>query len=209
VHLSLALNTTLVVIFVLSAVLGCNQQATGPAKPSARNADEGTAQASTDALAHPKWAPADEARGYLHKQSGVGFIYPEGWENLGAKSQGPITQLGLRKDGGAIEVTLYWTALDPDRDPETIGALELTTLRQLYHDKVSGPESVTVAGQPWKKLSIAGGPVGVNDPNLSGVVYVFAIRRNQQAWKIKLRATVQGPEKLAAVEELLNNYRQN
>lgn len=197
---------TYIMIVMLLVALGCGQQSPGPAKPSIPNADKGTVPAPNNALALPKWTPADQGKGYLHKESGVGFVYPEGWEVLPAKSHGVITQLGLRKE--AVEVTLYWTALEPGQDPAAIGPQELAALRPLYGDKVTGPESVAIGEQPWKKLAIAGGPLGTDAPELSGVVYVFATRRNQQAWKIKVRATVRGAEKLKAVEDLLKNYRQ-
>ena len=112
----------------------------------------------------------------------------------------------------ATEVTLYWSLLTPDLGPAaiaaiaTIGTVELLTLRQLKGDKVSGPEPVTIAGQAWLKFSIAGGPPGVKVHYLSGVVYVFAVYRNEQAWKIKVRATFRDPRSLADVEELLKHF---
>ena len=118
-------------------------------------------------------------------------------------------RIGLSKDQGGIEVTLFWSKLQPDRDPATIGADELAMLRQVYGDKVSGPEPITVSGQKWSKLPIIGGPMGINDPQLSGVVYVMAVRHDGQIWKVKLRATFKGKENLPTVEALLNNYRQN
>jgi hypothetical protein len=154
-----------------------------------------------------KPAPFDESKGYLHKKSGVGFIYPEGWDRLGVVARGPVTHLGLSKDKGDIEATLYWTELAGNVNPAAIGSQELAALRPIYREKVGTPEPATIAGRRGYKLAIAGGPLGSDAPDLAGVVYVFAVRRSEQTWKIKLRATVRGKEKLAAVEKLLGYYR--
>lgn len=206
-HPPLSLTSSSVLLLVLSVAPGCKQQPDGPTQPTTRTADAGGSHPPKGSSPAPKWAPGDEARGYLHQPSGVGFIYPEGWERLPLKSQGAITHLGLRNGKGAIEVTLYWTALEPGEDPTQVGATEFETLRQLYGEKVSKPEPITIAGQPGQKLSITAGPLGVNDPNLSGVVYVFGVGTAQRGWKIKVRATVRGAENLAAVQSLLQNYR--
>jgi hypothetical protein len=153
-------------------------------------------------------APAafDESKGYLHKPSGVGFVYPDGWENLGVTDRGPITSLGLRKREPQIEVTLYWTRPDEPIDAMTVGEVEYETLRSVYGDKVGTPEPIRSGDQFGYRLMISRGPLGQENPNLSGVVYVFAVHRDSQPWKIKLRATAAGREHLATAEELLRNY---
>ena len=110
-HLSRSRKSTALIFFVVLIALGCGSQTPGPAKPSAGTVDKGLDATPMEAGALPKWTAADQGKGYLHKESGIGFIFPEGWEILGTRTQGPITQLGLRK-GEAFEVTLYWTALD-------------------------------------------------------------------------------------------------
>jgi hypothetical protein len=150
----------------------------------------------------------DETEGYMHEASGVGFVYPAGWENLGTKALGPVTQLGLRKDQGAIEVTLSWTPLGP-KDQADIGSIELAGLRPLHGDKVGKPEPIRLGEKSGYKLPIAGGPLGVGGAELSGVVYVFDVRRGSEAWKIKLRATVSATEDLTTVHDLLRNHRWN
>jgi hypothetical protein len=154
-----------------------------------------------------KLPPFNEKGGYWHRQSGVGFLYPDGWNNLGVSVRGPITSLGLRKGKGAIEVTLYWTAADRPISPETVGQVEWSALGSLYGDKLGRPVAVTVRGKPGYRLKISGGPLGESEPGLVGVVYVFAVKVGQDWWKIKLRATASDMDKLAEVEKLLDNYR--
>jgi hypothetical protein len=151
--------------------------------------------------------PFGEKEGYLHRQSGVGFLYPDGWENLGVNVRGPVTSLGLRKGQGAVEVTLFWTASDVPISAETVGEVEWSALSSLYGDKLGRPEPVAVRGKPGYKLKIGGGPLGKDKPELVGLVYVFAVKSERGWWKIKLRATARDKEKLAEVEKRLDNYR--
>jgi hypothetical protein len=151
--------------------------------------------------------PFGEEEGYWHRQSGVGFLYPDGWQNLGVTVRGPITSLGLRKGSGAIEVTLYWTAPDDPISAETIGQIEWSALRSLYGDKLGLPEPVIVGAKPGYRLTISGGPLGEGGAELTGVVYVFAVQAGGAWWKIKLRATARDRASMAEVEQLLGNYR--
>jgi hypothetical protein len=194
-----ARSTSCVALAVLLAVaLGCSGEPTGGAPKGAT----------------PKSDPAPENRppfgpkeGYWHRQSGVGFLYPDGWENLGVTDRGPVTSLGLRKGQGAIEVTLFWTVPDGPITPETVGQVEWSALSSLYGDKLGRPEPVVVRGKPGYRLTISSGPLGKGGPELVGVVYVFAVKTGDDWWKIKLRATAHDKEKLAEVERLLDNYR--
>jgi hypothetical protein len=72
----------------------------------------------------------------------VGFVYPEGWENLAVTDRGPITTLGLRKREPPIEVTLYWTRPDVPTDSTNVGKVEYEGLRSVYGDRVGKPEAV-------------------------------------------------------------------
>ena len=179
-----------------AGLTGCQDRAT-PRPPA------GAAVAGSS----PARPTFDETKGYLHKPSGVGFVYPDGWENLGVTDRGPITSLGLRKREPPVEVTLYWTRPDVPTDPTNVGDVEYEALRSVYGDKVGKPEPMRNGEQPGYRLAISGGPIGEGSPALSGVVYVFAVRREGQPWKIKLRATAKGREHLSLAEELLKNYR--
>jgi hypothetical protein len=186
-------------VFIASLVLaiGCSQTS-APEVPSADAGGSSPGNTST---------PFDEGKGYLHKPSGVGFVYPEGWENLGVKSQGSETSLGLRKGRGDVEATLSWSEADSVVDEWTIGLTEYEALRALYKDNVRRPEPIMRGPRHGYRLAIVGGPLGVNDPESLGVVYLFVARRGQQAWTIKLRATARGQQNLALVDELLGQYR--
>jgi hypothetical protein len=186
-------------VAVVTLTAGCGDK---PSPPSSPPVDPG---AGSDR--RTRTPPFGEKEGYYHRPSGVGFLYPDGWNVLGVRDQGPVTSLGLRKNEGGIEVTLYWTEPDQPIDSRTVGDVEWSGLRALYGDKVGKPESITVGTQTGFRLPIRGGPVGEADPTLSGVVYVFAVKSEKDWWKIKLRATIRGKEKLAEVEKLLNNYR--
>jgi hypothetical protein len=154
--------------------------------------------------------PFDEKKGYLHKDSGVGFVYPAGWMVLDPRVLGPVTSLGINK-GGEREyvVTLTWTRIDTEKEFAAIGPTEEEVMRAFYGDKVSKPEKITVGDRSGFKLSIAGGPVGEKVPGAVGVVYLFGVKKGDTFWKVKLRATVNSKDKLPVVEELLKNYRWN
>jgi hypothetical protein len=143
----------------------------------------------------------------MHKPSGVGFIYPETWENLGVKSQGSETSVGLRKGRSDVEATLSWIEAEGLVDEWTVALSEYDALRALYKDNVRRPEAIMRGPRHGYLLAIVGGPLGVNDPESVGVVYLFVARRGQQAWTIKLRATARGQQNLALVDELLGQYR--
>lgn len=154
-----------------------------------------------------KMAPFSDKEGYFHQESGVGFLYPKGWDNLGVEARGPMTALGLRKDSGVAEVTLYWSYPDREISPETVGDIEHSALSTMYGDKLGKPEPVVANGKRGFRIAINGGPLGDESPGRSGVVYVFAVKSGQDWWKIKLRATVNGLARLTEVEKLLDNYR--
>jgi hypothetical protein len=181
----------------LAFVIGCSQTSS----PEVPNADTGASPPANGAT------PFDESKGYLHKPSGVGFVYPEGWENLGVKSQGSETSLGLRKGRGDVEATLSWSEADGIVDEWSMGLNEYEALRALYKDNVRRPETIMRGPRHGYRLAIVGGPLGVNDPESLGVVYLFVARRGQQAWTIKLRATARSQQNLALVDELLGQYR--
>lgn len=179
-----------------AGLVGCQDRAV-PGPPGA-----------TSKVGSPVDRPAfDETKGYLHKPSWVGFVYPDGWENLGVTDRGPITSLGLRKREPHIEVTLYWTRPDDPVNATTVGDVEYDSLRSVYGDKVGKPEPIRSGDQPGYRLAISGGPLGETRPGLFGAVWVFVVRRDNQPWKIKLRATAAGREHLTTAEELLQNYR--
>src|SRR5258707_15768347 len=119
----------LVLIATLAVGVGCSQTAA----PDADDADSGAPAASGSGREATAF---DGGKGYLHKPSGVGFVYPDGWENLGVKSQGPETSLGLRKDRGDVEATLSWCEADGLADEWTIALNEYDALRTLYKDNV-------------------------------------------------------------------------
>ena len=183
--------------------LGCKDRAATepPVAPS-------TAPPSPIGAGSPSDRPTfDETKGYFHERSGVGFVYPEGWENLGETSRGPFTSLALRRHEPRIDVTLYWSIPDGAIDAANVGEVEYAGLRPLYGEKVGKPVSVRAGGQPGFRLAISGGPLGQANADLSGVIYVFAVGRGDQSWKVKLRATAGSREHLSLAEELLRNYR--
>jgi hypothetical protein len=190
----------LVLIASLAVAAGCSQTAA----PDAVDADSGPSAGSAPGREATAF---DESKGYLHKPSGVGFVYPDGWENLGVKSQGPETSLGLRKGQGDVEATLSWSDVDGSADEYGVALNEYDALRTLYKDNVRRPEPITQGARHGYRLAIVGGPLGVMDPESLGVVYLFVVRRGQQAWTVKLRATARGPQNLAHVDELLGQYR--
>src|SRR5205823_2910841 len=130
-----------------------------PIKPSEDKPVDVSSRQSNDTPRPTSEKSFDETTGFLHKASGVGFVYPADWENLGVTQVGPITQLGLRKD--AMEVTLYWSPLPADTEPAKIGELEAGALLPLYHDRLSEPERARVGDQSGYKLYISGGPLGL------------------------------------------------
>ena len=182
----------------LAVTVGCSKT---PATDVADN-DSGS-----PVMSIPGPETIDQGKGYLHKPSGVGFVYPAGWEMLGVKSQGAETSLGLRKGQGDVEATLSWVEVDASADEYAFALSEFDTLRTLYKDNVHRPAPITQGARQGYRLAIVGGPLGVVDPEAFGVVYLFVARRGQQAWMVKLRATARGPHNLARVEELLGQYR--
>jgi len=151
--------------------------------------------------------PLGKDEGYEHTASRVGFAFSEGWEVLGVRAQGPVTSLGLRHRKDGTEVTLYWSKPDQPISAETIGRTEWQGLEGLYGDKIGQPEPVTVRGKKGFRLALEGGPLGTDEPGLVGVVYVFAVEADGQWWKIKVRATAKGKDKLTDVVKLLDGYR--
>ena len=184
--------------WLLAVVLGCSNRPTDGAPKDSISKSDPVPQ---------NLPPFGEKEGYWHQRSGVGFLYPSGWEKLGVTTRGPVTSLGLRKGQEAIEVTLFWTVPDGPINVETIGQAEWSALSSLYGDKLGRPEPVVVQAKPGFKLRISGGPLGEGGSELSGVVYVFAVKSGNDWWKIKLRATSREKDKLAEVEKLLDNYR--
>lgn len=183
---------------LMAFALGClDKPASGPPKEAAQQSDS----------APRIQPPFGDKEGYWHKQSGVGFLYPDGWENLGVRPGNPVTSLGLRKGQGVVEATLYWTVPDGPVNAETIGETEWSGLSSLYGNKLNRPEPIVVRGKPGFKLKISSGPLGEGGSELTGVVYVFAIKSGRDWWKVKLRATVGEKDNLAEVERLLDNYR--
>lgn len=189
-------------VSLLALAVGCQRTADGRGPAS-----KGGTTVTTESPVAAKAEPFDGSKGYLHKESGIGFIYPEGWDKLPVKTEGAITRLGVRKEESAIVVTLYWTEMGRIAEAINIGEQEFAALRPLYQDRLGKPEAITSGKQSGYKIAIAGGPVGIDNPNLAGVVYVFLVQRGRTAWKIKLRATVHGRDKLDLVEKLLDNYR--
>jgi hypothetical protein len=190
----------LVVGISLAVVVGCSRTSA----PDAADGDSGSPAMS---IPGQDAAAFDQGKGYLHKPSGVGFVYPAGWEMLGVKSQGPETSLGLRKNQGDVEVTLSWAEVNASTDEYALALSEYDGLRALYKDNVHRPEPITQGARRGYRVAVVGAPLGVMDPEAFGVVYLFVARRGQQAWTIKLRATARGPQNLARVEELLGQYR--
>jgi hypothetical protein len=187
----------------VAALAGCGERA--PQSPTTPAAPAAPAPTPNPPAARE---PFDETRGYLHKPSGVGFVYPDGWERTPLRSEGPLTSFGLNKQTPRATVTLYWTESDQPLDGATVGQNEYEALRPHYGTKLGKPEPIQVGGQKGFKLSIDGGPLGQIESDLVGVIYVFAVRKGGQWWKVKLRATVPGRENLALlVEPLLANYR--
>ena len=195
-------GTKALFLAALLVITGCSKTSSGTRGGHAR----GIGTAATTSAAN-RTMPLDEATGYLHKPSGVGFVFPEGWEHQEVRSEGPAASLVLRKGKGIVEVTLSWAEPTVATDETTIGQLEYDNLRLQYRDKVGRPEPVESAGRHGYRLDITGGPLGVKDPELFGVVYVFAVPRGEQTWKIKVRATVRGQKNLAVVADLLKQYR--
>lgn len=196
--LTLKCSYCLALASLVICALGCSDKLT--AEPPAEAVQKSIPQKS----AQP---PFSEAEGYWHQQSGVGFLYPRGWEAPEVRPGSPISSVGVRNKQGDLEVTLYWTAVDTPVDTETIGEVEWSALSPLYGNKLSRPEPIVVRGKPGFKMKIGTGPLGEGAPDLTGVVYVFAVKSGQDWWKIKLRATVDKKDSLAEVEKLLDNYR--
>jgi hypothetical protein len=147
----------------------------------------------------------DARTGYLHRESRTGFVYPPGWKLLPAKQEHGFTALGLQKNG--MGVSVYWTP----QETETTKAMAARTRQELIPvygaEKLSQPAPVLVGKQTWYRMYINSGPMGSNNPNLSGVLYVLALPRDGITWQLKVRATVDDKAKLAQVEGLLKNFR--
>jgi hypothetical protein len=202
--MSIAKSGRMLVLFgTLAVAIGCSGSAASDGLDSEA---DGSGQ-PTSPLAQDGAVAFDQSNGYLHQASGVGFVYPRGWEILGVKSQGSETSLGLRKGRGDVEATLSWTETEPGIDDWTVGLNEYEALRSLYKDNVHRPESIMRGPRHGYRLAIVGGPLGIQDPESLGVVYLFVARRGQQAWTVKLRATARGSVNLAHVDELLGQYR--
>ncbi len=194
----LSLAATLFVLAQLSEALANPSGPTSPTPPVSVPAGPGTA-GTTETF--------DTSKGYLHEASGVGFIYPDGWDRSDVTTMGRVTALDMKAQGGSLHVSLYWTALTSCTKPVDFDRLEVLNLRQLYGNSVGDPEPMLIAGQQGYRISIARGPLGdTPGSGLVGVVYVFAVHCDGQAWKIKLRATVHGEQNLQAIGALLNNY---
>jgi hypothetical protein len=164
--------------------------------------------AKKDTAAREPPVPIKEANGYVHEESAVGFLYPAGWKNLGTSILARnVSTLGLRHSESHAYVTLYWSPIDDAIIQGNIGNTEYASLKPLYQDSLEAPVEINVRGRTGYKIVIHSGPVGTDTSNLSGVAYVFAVRADRSAWKIKLRATVSDVEHLSHVEALLSNYR--
>ena len=155
----------------------------------------------------PAGEPFDQTKGFLHKPSGVGFVYPDGWERTETRSEPEITSFGLNKQNPKLTVTLYWTKSEEPLEGAAVGTIEYDTLAPLYGAKLGKPQPIQAGGRSGFKLPVESGPLGTSDAASVGAIYVFGVRKDGQWWKIKLRATVAGREHLGTVEQLLANYR--
>ena len=91
-------NARLVCVFALAAVtvfaFGCSDEQPSAEAPKSEPIASTPAGPAAPAVAPPAQAdePAmSEAEGYRHAASGVGFRYPEGYQNLGVNTRGPVT----------------------------------------------------------------------------------------------------------------------
>lgn len=206
---------SLIAICLVSTGCGRRPETPSSTTPTASGQTTPLADSQTEVSATEQAAefPAlpDESingtNGYLHEESAVGFLFPIDWDNLGTTQYDSMTCWHLRDPDSGSEVSLFWTLLDARIAPDTIGTIESMALNPLYGDKVSDPTPITVHGKNGFRLAIDASPLGVDNPQLSGVVYVFAVQRSGKTWKIKLRATVNGKDNLEDVETLLQNYR--
>jgi hypothetical protein len=186
-------------VFLLLLIGGCNsgsrQTVVPPSNPMT------TAKVSI--------APAfDESQGYLHKASGVGFKYPTNWQREDAQGEETDTGLRLGRPGEAI-VTLFWTEIEnpPPNIAGKIGKRKYDGLRAIFHEKVSLPTSIIIAGQPGYEFSINCGPMGDNSTYTVGKDYIFLVRRGDRTWIIEMRASARNATTLKALKPLLANYR--
>lgn len=181
--------------------LGCQEQ---PATPPAAPAPEAVSPAPPPTPARPAF---DKTKGYLHEPSGVGALYPRGWDNLGVTDKGDYTMLVLRRREPPVEATLYWSKLDPPARDKTVGDLEYESLKSQFGEKAGKPEPVQKNDQSGYRLTFAGGPKGATGAELKGVILVFAKRQGEQWWKIKLRVTSREDIHEKAAEAILRQYR--
>ncbi|WP_020476296.1 hypothetical protein [Zavarzinella formosa] len=184
---------------ILIVLAGCQAKPTeNPAVPSPETAPAPTV---------PARLAFDETKGHLDRPSGVGFVYPRGWDNLGVTDQSGVVSLSMRRREPPVEVSIQWSKLEENLDDKSVGDGEFNSLQSLYGDKAGKPEPCKSGDQSGFRLSFAGGPRGATGVELKGLVYVFAVRHEQQWWKVRLRATSRDDSLTRAAEGLLKNFR--
>src|SRR5258708_6228970 len=94
-------------------------------------------------------AAFDDTKGDQHKPSGIGFVYPSDWQHDEAQGEETDTSLGLNRPGIAI-ATLFWTEMA--EPPKDLGQQKYSELREIYHETVSPPAFITIAGQPGYEI---------------------------------------------------------
>lgn len=157
-------------------------------------------------LGGAKRAAFDETKGYLHRPSGVGFVYPADWQHEEAQGEPTDTSLALSRAEFGI-VTVFWTQIPAV--PPDLGEQKYSELREIYHDKVGKAKPATAAGQAGYEFPIECGPMGDDSTYRMGVDYVFPVRREKSTWLIELRASARDATALKAAKSLLADFRMN
>lgn len=202
-----------VAMFAL-AVNGCVQKKKNPTpqnKPSEsaqkRQAAEEARKIERLTAAAPNWNPADESKGYLHKASGIGIVFPNGWKKLDLKETARDTTLAIMKEEGEVAV-FTWTPHDWESGVGGVGNGLYTSLRTSFVDRVELPEPVEFAGHLGFRLRLTGGPKGSNDPKLVGVVYAFGLQRKVNTWVLSIQTMAHSRKNLDAnANDLLEGLR--
>lgn len=148
----------------------------------------------------------DETKGFWHKPSGVGFVYPDGWVHLPPRRGEGTTSIGLLKPTPAVDVSIYWTKYPLPIDDKNVGDAEYQSQTLHRGNKVTKPQAVKSGKQPGYKLSVTGDFLGTGS-EIHGVIYVFAVRQTGRYWMIKVFGTAREQQQLVVVEELLQQYR--
>jgi hypothetical protein len=190
-------NPVWILLLVLAS--GCGPKVESPSTLAGKNAPPAPVPLATK---------FDETKGYLHKQSGVGFVYPAGWEREDPKGDVTDTSLGLGKPGIA-RVSLFWTEIPnaPANIDEVVGQEKFKDLHGLYKDKVTGPDPISVAGQQGFECPIKSGPMGDERTYTRGTDINFLVHRGDHTWIIEMRASAKDEKTLKSIRSLLDNYR--